>query len=194
MRRQKWVLPFFNLPLNSFSYGFLYIKYAYLLRWKEYWAQNERLMNRRWGTPARYLFSRIYAGDRHGHDDGAAASDKFNGGLQDVAVGIARALCGTGWREMNRNGLWKHDYFVSGECLRYSESEHLDLVKVSAMFAVRWGCVSAEFMEEIQCGRGCFHDALELTLRPSTGTGARDCGGLVTAPDRLTDYGLHLNL
>jgi len=48
------------------------------------------------GTPARYLFSGIYAGDRHGHDDGAAASDKFNGGLRDAAVGIARALGGTG--------------------------------------------------------------------------------------------------
>jgi hypothetical protein len=48
------------------------------------------------GTLARYLFLGIYAGDRHGHDDGAAASDKFNGRLQDTTVNIARALYSTG--------------------------------------------------------------------------------------------------
>jgi len=91
------------------------------------------------GTPARYLSSGIYAGDRHKHDGGAAAPDKFNGLLRDAVAGIAIRLYSTGWRETNMKGLRKHDYFLSYVCQQNSANEHLDLVKVSAMFAVRLG-------------------------------------------------------
>lgn len=130
------------------------------------------------------------------HDDGAAAPEKFNGLLRDAAAGIVIRLCGTGWRETNLNSFRKHDYFPSDVCLSNSASEHFI---PSESFGHVCGSIGGAFRPSSwkKCGAGA---AVSMTLSGWHCAQARwraraaavvTRGGLVTAPDCLTDYGLH---
>jgi len=95
---------FFRFLIVDFFCLRLLIYKTYLLTWLRGISNAKRMSDETSsvGTPARYLFSGIYAGDRHKHDGGAAAApDKFNGLLRDATAGIAIRLCGTYSRETN---------------------------------------------------------------------------------------------